>query len=304
MYIDVPRALVFFDQRDNAPCLLQYQPRSGVLQAPSGARADDTVCHVSAEGRLALRSLEPITVRGARRSRLGFTCGATLLHETTQYLSFWSRFAPSGRHALVSAFNGKKRPVVIDLDSGAHGAPIARDLDARFGDIDPLQGHLWAPDERTRNRLLKVDCASGEVTSVSLAMGDKIQNLRFARDGQHLFAVGCNSRLLCCDRDGATVWSVDLSEYGHLGAGQLFYNESASHLCLPVSSTPRSNWGEDLIIATANGHLENTVVRHKGPPSRLAADWFGNRLLTHGAEVVDFFTGEVLDQLRLTPAPA
>ncbi|MCE6982855.1 WD40 repeat domain-containing protein, partial [Pseudomonas frederiksbergensis] len=64
-------------------------------------------------------------------------------------------------------------------------------------------------------------------------------------------------------------------------------------------ATQHSNWGEDVIIATASGQTETTVVRQKGPPGRLAADWFGDRLLTHRLEVVDFFTGDVVDVLDL-----
>ena len=87
---------------------------------------------------------------------------------------------------------------------------------------------------------------------------------------------------------------------GQVGAGTILFNESGSHLCLPISATQRSGWGEDLIIAADSGRVETAVVRQKGPPARLAADWFGDHLLTHRAEVVDFFTGAVVDRLDLS----
>ncbi|MCY1438308.1 hypothetical protein D9M71_545020 [compost metagenome] len=100
------------------------------------------------------------------------------------------------------------------------------------------------------------------------------------------------------------MWSRDIGEYGQVGAGTILFNESATHLCLPISATQRSNWGEDIILAADSGQIETTVVRHKGPPGRLAADWFGDQLLTHRLEVVDFFSGAVVDVLDLTsPLP-
>jgi hypothetical protein len=51
---------------------------------------------------------------------------------------------------------------------------------------------------------------------------------------------------------------------------------------------------EDMIISVDKGEVEKAIVRHRGPPARLASDWFGDRLLTHSGEVVDFFSGEVL----------
>ncbi|WP_255263660.1 YncE family protein [Pseudomonas aegrilactucae] len=248
---------------------------------------------------MALSAVEWLVVRGASRSRLSFLQGDNALHATHKYLSFWSRFDRSGRYALVSVFNGKKRPVIIDLQTGEHSEPIARDLDARFGCIDPLDGKLWVPDERARNRVLTVDCASGEINRLTVPIDAKVQRLRFSRDGQHVFVAGKNNRLICCDRDGATVWSKDISEHGHVGAGTMLFNESGSHLCLPISQTQRCNWGEDMIIAADTGRTENMILRHKGPPGRLAADWFGDHLLTYSAEIVDFFTGAVVDRLDL-----
>lgn len=303
MYVDVPRRLVFFDKSDTAkvPCLTQYHPDTGALTQPLGAQPDDRVWDVARDGRrMALQGADWQVVRGASRSRLSFLEDGAALHETQQFLSFWCRFDPSGRYALTSTFNGKKRPVVIDLDNGTCSEPIARDVDARYGCIDPLQGRLWVPDERTRNSLLAVDCASGEIDKLTLALEAKSKSLRFSRDGQSLFVTTDSNRLLCCDRTGATLWSRDLGEYGQLGSGTILFNESGSHLCVPISSTPHSRWGEDIIIAADSGRIENTFVRQKGPPARLAADWFGDHLLTHLAEVVDFFTGDMVEQLELS----
>ncbi|QBF27278.1 WD40 repeat domain-containing protein [Pseudomonas tructae] len=302
MYIDVPRRLVFFDKHDNIrPARLsQYHPDSGAVSYPLGPLADDSVSDISADGRrMALQGVDWLVVRGASRSRLSFIQDGAPLQATDRFLSYWTRFDPSARYALVSVGNGKKRPVVIDLNSGECSEPIARDADARFGSIDPVQGKLWAPDERASNSVLVVDCASGEISKVALPLEAKVKNLRFSRDGQYLFVVGENHRLLCCDRDGAVRWARDMSEIGQTGAGKIFFNESGSHLCLPLSSTQRSDWGEDIIIAAGSGRIENTVVRQKGPPARLAADWFGDRLLTHRLEVVDFFTGAVIDTIHL-----
>lgn len=298
MYIDVPRRLVFFDKDDSVrpPCLLQYHPDTGALSQPAFAQADDSVWDIAQDGRrIALSGVKWLVVRGASRSRLNFLHDGMALHATQHYLSYWARFDPTARHALVSAFNGKKRPVVIDLHSGEHSDPIERDVDARFGCIDPLHGKLWAPDERARNGLLTVDCASGEVNKVAVSMDAKVRSLRFSRDGHHLFVTGENNRLLCCDREGVTVWSKDVSAYGHVGSGKILFNESGSHLCLPTSPTDHSTLSGDLIIATGSGHTENAIM----PKARLAADWFGDHLLSHRGEVVDFFTGAIVSTLEL-----
>ncbi|NER61078.1 WD40 repeat domain-containing protein [Pseudomonas sp. MAFF212428] len=302
MYIDVPRRLVFLDKKDTArpPCLVQYHPDTGVLSRPPCAQPDDRVWDIAHDGRrMALSGVDWLVVRGASRSRLSILQDDNPLHATDKYLSFWSRFDRSGRYVLVSVFNGKKRPVIIDLHTGEHSEPIARDLDARYGDIDPLDGTLWVPDERARNRVLTVDCASGQISKVTVPIDANVQSLRFSRDGQHVFVTGKNNRLVCCDRDGTIVWSKDMSEQGHVGAGTILFNESGSHLCRPLSQTPRCNWGEDMIIAADTGRTENMILRHQGPPGRLAADWFGDHLLTHSAEIVDFFTGAVVDRLDL-----
>jgi hypothetical protein len=187
--------------------------------------------------------------------------------------------------------------VVIDLDAGEYSDPIARNLDARFGDVDPVDGRLWAPDEKAGNSALVVDCRSGEMTKVSLPAGGKIRRLRFARDGSEVFVTGDNDRLLCCDRKGSIVWSRDIGEFGEILSAEILFNESGSHLCLPLSGTARCDWGEDLVIDSRTGAVEHAIQRHRGPPARLAADWFGDRLLTYGGEIVDFYTGSVIDAL-------
>ncbi|WP_445659024.1 YncE family protein [Achromobacter sp. NCFB-sbj8-Ac1-l] len=305
MYVDVRRHTVFFDQTDRflaQPGLVRYDPASGQLSAVPGAQAGDVVNDVSRDGnRLALASADWVTVRNASRTRLTFVTQGAVAHQTDKFLSFWSRFDPSGRFALVSAFNGKRRPVVIDLDAGESSDPIARDLDARFGDVDPLDGRLWAPDERAKDSVLAVDCRSGDIQKVRLPLGEKVARVRFARDGAALFATAANNRLLCCDRDGAVRWSRDIGEYGDVRAGNIFFNEDGTCLCLPLSETPRSNWGEDLVIDARTGAVDNAILRHRGPPARLASDWFGDRLLTHGGEIVDFHTGAVVERLAFGP---
>ncbi len=306
MYIDVRRGLVFFDQTDRflpEPRLTRYDPASGALSPVPGAQADDVVNDVSRDGLgLALASANWVTVRNANRTRLTFVAAGAVAQQTDKLLSFWTRFDPSGRYALASAFNGKRRPVVIDLQSGECSDPIARDLDARFGDMDPVDGGLWAPDERTRDAVLAVDCRSGDIRKVKLPLGDRISRVRFSQDGAVLYVTGANNRLLCCDRDGAVLWSRDIGEYGEVRAGNIHFNEGGTHLCLPLSETPRSNWGEDLIVDARTGAVEHAVLRHRGPPARLASDWFGDRLLTHGGEIVDFHTGALVGQLAFKAA--
>ncbi len=306
MYVDVRRGLVFFDQTDRflpEPRLTQYDPASGLLSPVPGAQADDVVNDVSRDGRgLALASARSVTVRNASRTRLTYLAGGAVAQQTDKFMSFWTRFDPSGRYALASVFNGKGRPVVIDLFSGECSDPIARDLDARFGDMDPIDGRLWAPDERARDAVLAVDCRSGDIQRIKLPLGDKLTRLRFARDGAMLFATGANNRLLCCDRDGAVHWSRDIGEYGEIRAANIFFNEDGTQLCLPLPSSVNSNWGEDLVINVGTGKVEHTVPRHRGPPARLAAEWFGDQLITHGGEIVDFHTGAVREPLTFKPS--
>ncbi|WP_208102018.1 hypothetical protein [Burkholderia sp. D-99] len=308
VYIDVPRGLVFFDQTDSflpKPAIVQYDRDSGAITSVAGAQTDDTVCDVSRDGRrLALASASWIIARNTNRSRLSFVADGAVLHQTDKFLSFWTRLDPSGRYALVSAFksNDRGRPVVIDLDTGEYSDPIARDLDARFGDVDPVEGLLWAPDERTKNSVLTVNCRSGEINKINLPVGGKVKRLRFARDGSVVFVAGDNNQLLCCDRDGSAVWSRDIGEFGEIRSANMLFNESGSHFCLPLSETARCNWGEDLVIDSHTGAVEHAIQRHRAPPARLAADWFGDRLLTHGGEIVDFYTGKVMDMLPFKSA--
>ncbi len=303
VYIDVPRGLVFFDQTDAflpEPALVQYDRDSKTITSIAGVQTDDTVCDVSRDGRrLALASASWIVARNTNRSRLTVVADGAVLHQTDKFLSFWTRLDPSGRYALVSAFksNDKGRPVVIDLDTGEHGDPVARDFDARFGDVDPVDGLLWAPDERTRNSVLTVNCRSGEINKVNLPAGGKVKRLRFARDGSVMFVASDTNQLLRCDRNGSVAWSRDIGEFGEVRSANILFNESGSHLCLPLPETARCNWGEDLVIDAHTGAVEHAIQRHRGPPARLAADWFGDRLLTHGGEIVDFYTGKVTDML-------
>ena len=57
-------------------------------------------------------------------------------------------------------------------------------------------------------------------------------------------------------------------------------------------------WGEDIIVSADKGRVEKTLVRHQGPPARLAADWFGDHLLTYTGEIVDFFDGKVVGNVN------
>ncbi|WP_301838530.1 hypothetical protein [Burkholderia cepacia] len=123
------------------------------------------------------------------------------------------------------------------------------------------------------------------------------KRLRFARDGSVMFVASDTNQLLCCDRNGSVVWSRDIGEFGEIRSANILFNESGSHLCLPLPETARCNWGEDLVIDAHTGAVEHAIQRHRGPPAGLAADWFGDRLLTHGGEIVDFYTGKVTDML-------
>ena len=124
-----------------------------------------------------------------------------------------------------------------------------------------------------------------------------IGRLRFSHDGGSLFMTGWNNTVTRCDRDGSAVWSISLAEYEPRAISEIFFNESGSHLCVPLVGSKASSWGEDIVISADKGQIERTIIRHKGPPARLAADWFGDRLLTHGGEIIDFFNGSVLGNL-------
>ncbi|MFJ1299299.1 YncE family protein [Pseudomonadota bacterium AL_CKDN230030165-1A_HGKHYDSX7] len=310
MYVDIARGLVFFDGKDilarqaGLAGLSQYDPATGALTLVAGAQPDDVIDHVSRdERRMALRSSDWITVRNARRSRISVVADGALLQQTDKYLSFWTRLDPGGRFALASVFNGKGKPVVIDLETGEHSAPLSRDADARFGDIDPIGGRLWAPDDRAKDAVLRIDCATGEVQKQVFKAGDKIKRLRFSRDGAFVY-VGCaNQHLLCFDRDGVQVWSANLGEIGAFHATEIYFNESGSHLCVSLGATPRSSWGEDLVLSAATGVVDCAIERHRGPPARLASDWFGDQVLTHTGEILDFYTGALRGRLPFLPPP-
>jgi hypothetical protein len=87
---------------------------------------------------------------------------------------------------------------------------------------------------------------------------------------------------------------VSLAEYGEKTPAFILSNESGTQLCATLWSSRRSAWGEDVIISAKEGHVEKTIVRRKGPPARLATDWFGDHLLTHSGEIIDFYSGKAM----------
>jgi hypothetical protein len=188
---------------------------------------------------------------------------------------------------------------MIDVETGEVSGPLSRNFDARAGDIDPLDGKLWAPDGRSENFLLSVDCHTGAIKKIRItATTGRVVRLRFSRDGDSLFATGSNGTVVCCDRDGSAIWSTSLAEYGQSAQTQLLLNELGSHLCVPLASSKQSQWGEDIIISADKGRVEKTIVRHRGPPARLATDWFGDHLLTYTGEIIDFFDGKVVGNVN------
>lgn len=302
MYVNVRRRHAFFGNQPGSIChgLVRYDFETGQLIPLPAGRSDDMVEDVSRDGsRVLLLSSDWMTVRGAHRNRISILQNDVPIRETDRFMSWWCRFDPSGKYALVDTYNIKKRPVVVELDTGEFSDPIARDVDARYGDIDPLDGQLWAPDERSKDTILSVDCRTGDIGKIKVRLGAQVATLRFAADGSCLFVAGRNGVLICSDRHGSTLWSQDFSDYGEIRGQRILLNESGSHLCLPILETKRCGWGEDLIIATKNGRIERSIVRHKGPPARLAADWVGDCALTYTGEIVDFFSGEIIDKLAL-----
>lgn len=301
MFVDIRRGLVFFDRSDrgmNGPPLARYDFRTGLLRPVESARQDDIVCDVSRDGaRLALRSADWLAIRGTNRSRVGFLTGERTPCVTDKILSHWSVFAPDGRRALVGMLNGKARPVVIDAATCDILATMKRDVDARSGEIDPGDGRLWAPDARAENALLSVDCATGGFDRLMMPVGGRITRIRFARDGRSVIVVGEKGTLSRHLADGSVIWTVDISGIGKVGAGNLFLNETGSHLLLSLPASVNSEWGEDIVVGMERGAIETRIVRHRAPPARLAADWFGDRLLTYAGEIVDFFSGEIVERL-------
>jgi hypothetical protein len=160
-----------------------------------------------------------------------------------------------------------------------------------------MDGSLWAPDQSAKNSILSVHCSTGEITRTSVRLGAKAQNVRFSPDGNLLFITAKGGPIICCDREGSTIWSQPLADFGGVGATHLLLTESGSHLCLPILQTPRSEWGEKVIIEAKTGRIERSRVGHKGPPAQLARDWMGDCCLTYTGEIVDMFTGEILNQL-------
>lgn len=306
MYVDVRRDLVFFDRSDgglNVSSLTRYDPLTGRSRPVEGAQPDDVVCDVSrGDGRVALRSAEWVTVRGASRSRITFLTEGAPPRTTDRILSHWSVFDPSGRYALTGILNGKGRPVVMDASTCGIVATMARQVDARFGAVDPVDGRLWVPDARAKNALLSVDCATGDMVRVEVPVGAGVQRVQFTQDGSSLLVVSQAGALSRHARDGSVIWTVDVSGIGRIGAGDVFPNQAGSHLLLSLPESRNSEWGEDIVVGHGDGRIEASIPRRRGPPARLAAAWFGDRVLTHAGEVVDFFSGTVTGKLTLDHA--
>jgi len=306
MYVDVRRRLVFLDKSvvaTSAAGLVQYDVATGELVPVRGAEADDVVAHATGDGhRLALNSAQWVMARGKNRVRLTFLRDGVRTYQTDKFMLFWTRFDPTGTCALISGNASRRpsgRPFVIDVETGEVSGPISRHFDARRGDIDPLDGKLWAPDGGSENVLLSVDCHTGAIKKIRITTTTgRVMRVRFSHDGNSLFATGSNSSVTCCDRNGAAIWSTSLVEYGQNALTDLLLNESGSHLCVPLVSTKRSGWGEDIIVSADKGQVEKTIVRHQGPPARLAADWFGDHLLTYSGEITDFFDGKVVGNVN------
>ena len=303
MYVDVRRGLVFFDRSDRvlkAQSLTRYDPVTGQLHPLQGARPDDMVCDVSRDGTcLSLRSVDWLIVRGTNRSRVGFLSEDAPPCTTDRVLSHWSVFDPSGRRALTGILNGKERPVVMDTMNCEIVATMARKIDARYGAVDPVHGRLWVPDARSKNSLLSVDCATGELDQIAMPAVAWAQRVRFTQDGASLLVLSQLGVLSRHERDGSMIWSMDMSKIGKIGAGSMFLNEVASHLLISLPDSKNSRWGEDVVLNLDNGRVEVSIRRHQGPPARLASDWFGDRVLTYAGEIVDFFSGEVVGELAL-----
>lgn len=301
------------------PSLGRFDGGSGSLRPVEGARDDDVVCDVSRDGtRLLLRSADPVVVRGHSRSRISVVAEGVAGCATERMHSVWGVFEPGGRLALVGSVNAAGRPVVMDAAT-CEAVGLGRvGVDARFGEVDPLEGGLWVPD-RGEGAVVCVDCATGGTTrvklgrvklgGVKLGVGGVIVRVRFARDGGSLLVVGRRGELgeggtlSRHRRDGSVMWVVDVSDVagagGGVGAGDIFLNGNGSHVLFSFISSRNSEWGEDLVFGMASGALEGRRVRHRGPPARLMADWFGDHVLTYAGEVVEFFTGRVVGRLAV-----
>lgn len=95
------------------------------------------------------------------------------------------------------------------------------------------------------------------------------------------------------------IWSTDVSTIGRIGAGSMFLNQANSHLLISLPDSTNSEWGEDVVIGLDDGHVVASIPRYQGSPARLAADWFGDHVLTYAGEIVDFFSGKVVGDLGL-----
>jgi hypothetical protein len=301
MYVDVRRRLVFLDKSIstlNISSPMQYDVATGEMKPVIGALPDDVVTHITDDAtRLALHSAKWLRAYGKNRVRLTFLKGGAPTLQTDKFMFFWTRFDPSGNYALVSG-DGRKRPFLIEVNTGVVGAQLRQNFDARSGDIDPLDGRLWVPDGRANN-LLSVDCRTGEIKKVEVPLAGMVTRVRFAHDGTSLFVAGSHYDILCCDRDGSMIWSTSLADYAKKNApSTILSNESGTHICASLWESKRSEWGEDIIISAKDGRVEKTILSHKGPPARLAKDWFGDRLLTYAGEIIDFYSGEMIGRVN------
>ena len=301
MHVDIRRGLAFFDQSDRVlgrPSLTRFDARTGLLQPVEGARDDDVVCDVSRDGKhLLLRSAERLVVRGRDRSRITILTKGAPACTTERINSHWSVLAPMGRFALVGTLNANGRSIVMETATCEPVALARVGIDARFGEVDPLDGRLWAPHTHLKGTVLSVDCATGDTGKTRFATGSVIVRVRFAPDGASLLAVGEKGTLSRHGRDESLIWSIDISGIGPVGAGDLFLNQAGSHVLFSLMESRNSEWGEDLIVSMARGTIEETILRRRGPPSRLMADWFGDHALTYAGEIIDFFTGRVVGKL-------
>ncbi len=301
MHVDIRRGLAFFDRSDRVlgrPSLTRFDARTGRLHPVEGAREDDVVCNVSRDGRrLLLRSAEGLFVWGRSRSRITVLTEGVPACATERINSHWSVFDPTGQFALVGRLNMTGGFIVMDTATCKPIALTRVGVDARFGEVDPLDGRLWVPHTPFKDRVLSVDCATSRTAKVRLAVGSVVVRVRFARDGESLLAVGEKGTLSRHGSDGSLVWSVDVSGFGPVASGHFFLNESGSHVLLSLLASKTSEWGEDLIVDMARGTVEGTILRHRGPPARLMADWVGDHVLIHAGELIDFFTGRIVGKL-------
>lgn len=185
MYVDIRRDLAFFDRSDRVlgrPSLTRFNARTGLLHPVEGARDDDVVCDISRDGkRLLLRSAEWLIVRNRNRSRITVLTEGVPACMTERIWSHWSIFEPAGRFALVGTLNLTGGSIVLNTATAAAVASARAGIDARFGEVDPIDGRLWVPHTHLKGTLLSVDCSTGSTAKARLAGGSRIVRLRFAR---------------------------------------------------------------------------------------------------------------------------